>query len=308
MSTQEAPLTSSYRPDTPVDLRATLAPLSRGRGDPTQQWDGAAVWRTALTPLGPATLRLQARGGCIEALAWGSGAGWALAQVPELCGQGDDWSGFDCSAHPLLARVLRGLPGLRLPRVGLVWEMLVPAVLEQKVTGGEARRSWRDLVRRYGEPAPGPAPLGMRVCPPAEVWQRVPSWEWHRLGVGPERSRTIVAAAPHAARLERTLGLGRGGAAVVAVLRSLPGVGLWTAAEVVQRAHGDPDTVSVGDFHLAGLVGWALLGRPLDDDAMMALLAPMAGHRQRAVRLVESSGVRKPRFAPRYSPLDHRAR
>jgi len=82
-------------------------------------------------------------------------------------------------------------------------------------------------------------------------------------------------------------------------LRAVPGVGVWTAAEVAQRAWGDPDEVSVGDFHLPALVGWALAGRPVDDDGMLELLSPYAGHRHRAVRLVEMSGVRKPGFGPR---------
>jgi len=302
------PLTASYAPQVPVDLRRTLGPLLRGRGDPTMVVDPAGVWRTSLTPDGPVTLRLEPRARAVQAWAWGAGAAWALAQLPELLGAGDDWDGFDCSTHRLLHETRRREPGLRLTRTGLVFEVLVPAVLEQKVTGMEARRSWRTLVTAYGAPAPGPAPRGMRVSPPAAVWRRIPSWEWHRAGVGPQRSRTVLAAAAVAPALERTVSLGRGGAAVAAALRTVPGVGIWTAAEVAQRAHGDPDAVSVGDFHVAAFVGWAMVGRPVDDDGMLALLAPWAGHRQRVVRLLECSGARKPRFGPRYSPEDHRHR
>lgn len=303
-----APVGTSYRPSEPVDLRSTLAPLSRGAGDPTMAWDAAGVWRTALTPEGPATLRLEPRVGCVQAWAWGPGAAWALGSVPELLGAGDSWDGFDCSGHALLHQTRRRLPGLRLARVGLVFEMFVPAVLEQKVTGREARRAWRVLVTRWGGVAPGPGPRHLRVCPPAAVWRRVPSWEWHRAGVDPKRSRTVLAGAAVAPLLEGTLSLGRGGPEVAAVLRSVPGVGAWTAAEVTQRAHGDADAVSVGDFHLAAFVGWALVGRPVDDDGMLELLAPWAGHRQRVVRLLEQSGARKPRFGPRLAPEDHRRR
>lgn len=305
--TDTVPLRTVYRPAEPVDVRRTLAPLSRGSADPTMAWDATGVWRTALCAEGPATLRLEPRRGCVEATAWGPGAGWALAGVPELLGRGDDWADFDCTGHRLLHESRRRLPGLRLPRTGLVFEMLVPAVLEQKVTGREARRSWRELVRAYGDRAPGPAPEHLRVCPPPEVWRRIPSWDWHRAGVDPKRARTVLAAAPVAPLLERTLVLGRGGPAAVAVLRSVPGIGHWTAAEITQRAHGDPDTVSTGDFHLAAFVGWALVGRPVDDAGMLELLEPWAAHRQRVVRLLECSGARKPRFGPRYSPQDHRA-
>jgi 3-methyladenine DNA glycosylase/8-oxoguanine DNA glycosylase len=87
----------------------------------------------------------------------------------------------------------------------------------------------------------------------------------------------------------------------------VPGIGVWTAAEVAQRVWGDPDAVSVGDFHIPSVVGWALVGRPLDDAGMLAVLAPYVPQRQRAVRYVEASGFRRPRFGPRFSAKDYRA-
>ena len=82
-------------------------------------------------------------------------------------------------------------------------------------------------------------------------------------------------------------------------LRSLPGIGPWTSAEVRQRACGDADAVSVGDYNLPAAVGWALAGRVVDDASMLELLAPYAGHRYRATRLVELSGAAPPRRGPR---------
>jgi len=299
-------LTTTYAPAEPVNLAATLRPLRRGHGDPTFQTDATGVWRTLLTPLGDATLHLASSSSGITATAWGPGAEWAIEGVPELLGAGDDWSSLDVSASPFLADSLRRNPGLRLLRTRQVFEMMLAAVLEQKVTGKEARHSWRVLLTRYGTEAPGPAPAGMRVFATAEVWRRVPSWEWHRAGVGPDRSATIMRAAVVAASLERTLGLGRGGPEVERALRSIPGVGVWTAAETMQRAHGDADSPSVGDYHLPALVGWALTGAPVDDDGMLELLSPWAGHRQRIMRLIESSGFAKPRFGPRMTVQDHR--
>jgi 3-methyladenine DNA glycosylase/8-oxoguanine DNA glycosylase len=81
---------------------------------------------------------------------------------------------------------------------------------------------------------------------------------------------------------------------------------VWTAAEVTSRAHGNPDAVSVGDYHLAATVGTALTGSPVDDDGMLELLAPWEGQRQRVVRLILASGVRKPRHGPRITIQDHR--
>ena len=92
------------------------------------------------------------------------------------------------------------------------------------------------------------------------------------------------------------------------VLTSLPGVGVWTSAETRIRALGDPDAVSIGDYHLAHEVGHALTGARTDDAGMIELLAPWAGQRQRVVRLIHASGVQEPRRGPRLAPEDHRRR
>lgn len=301
-------LTATYSPDRPVGLLRTLAPLKRGTGDPTFRVDATGVWRTLRAPTGAATLHLARTPEGVVATAWGAGAEWAIEGVPELLGEGDEWSELDVSGSAVLAASRHRNPGLRIPRTRQVFEMMVAAVLEQKVTGEQARQSWRVLLRRYGEPAPGPAPEGMHVFPTVEVWRRVPSWEWHRAGVGPERSAAILRAAGVAASLERTLEKGRGGVEVEGALRSIPGIGVWTAAETMQRAHGDPDRPSFGDYHLPALVGWVLVGQPVDDDGMRELLEPWAGHRHRVMRLIENSGVAKPRFGPRMTIEDHRGR
>jgi 3-methyladenine DNA glycosylase/8-oxoguanine DNA glycosylase len=236
--------------------------------------------------------------------AWGPGAAWVLASLPALLGADDDRTGFQ-PAHPLLAEMDRRHPHLRIGRSGRVFEALVPAVLEQKVVGAEARRAWRTLMLRYGEPPPGPAPRGMRVFPPPRTWARIPSWAWHRAGVEGVRARTVIGAAHVAERLEEIAGMTPAEADLR--LRSLPGIGPWTSAETRQRACGDADAVSVGDVHLPGAVGWALAGRVVDDAGMLELLAPYPGHRHRAARLVVLSGRRPPRRGPRLAPRDYRS-
>jgi 3-methyladenine DNA glycosylase/8-oxoguanine DNA glycosylase len=221
-----------------------------------------------------------------------------------MLGAGDDRTGFD-PAHPLLRDIARRVPGMRVGRSGRVLEALVPAVLEQKVVGVEAWRAWRLLLLRFGDQAPGPVPDGMRVFPPAGTWLHIPSWEWHRAGVEAVRARTVANAARVAGRLEEIAALPSEDAD--RRLRSLPGIGPWTSAEVRQRACGDADAVSVGDYHLPALVGWALAGRKVDDAGMLELLAPYAGHRYRVTRLLELGGVRPPRRGPRMSVRDYRS-
>ncbi len=300
------PIRTRYEPHREMSLRLTLGPLALGSTDPTFQRDAAGLWLTMATPAGAASLCLTPRAGGVDAAAWGPGSEHAIAGVPALLGAEDDDTGFDPSRHPVVAELHHRAPGLRLTRAGRILPFLIPAVLAQKVTGIEAKRAWRELVRRHGEPAPGPAPLGMRVAPSAAVWGTVPSWEWHRAGVGPQRSDTVMRIAAVGESLERAAD--DGVPEVLRKLRGIPGVGIWTAHETVQRSHGDPDAVSIGDFHVSKRVGWALIGERVDDDGMMELLEPWRGHRQRVVRLIEAAGIGYERHGPRMAIVDNRHR
>ena len=305
--TEDQGLSRDFPVPFPVDVPLTLSAHRHGGSDPTHATDAAGgVWRTSLTPDGPATLRVghRSRGAVVTARAWGPGAGWLLGRVPGWLGFHDDRSGFTAH-HPVIGELVLRFPGLRVGRTGRVFEALVPAVLEQKVVGREAHRAWRFLLLKYGEAAPGPAPAGMRVVPQPRTWARVPSWDWHRAGVEGVRARTIMNAAAVAARLEEALDLDP--AEADRRLRSLPGIGAWTSAEIRQRAMGDPDAVSVGDYHLPNAVGWTLARRKTDDAGMLELLAPYAGHRYRVTRLIELGGSVPPRRGPRMSVRDYRS-
>ncbi len=296
----------TWRPDWPCPVAAVLRQQRHGGADPTYRIDaGGRHWRGLRTPVGPATLAIESRPatGEVQAEAWGPGADWALASVPGLLGAEDDVSGFD-PRHPVLVEAWRRHGDWRLGRTGLVLEALVPAIIEQKVTGQEAFAGFRMLVHRFGERAPGPGvELKLWVQPDAATLRTIPSWEWLRMHVDPARSRTIVTAARVADALERTVGL-----APVEVDRrlcSLPGIGVWTSAEVRQRAHGDADAVSFGDYHVAKDVGWALTGTPFDDVELEAFLEPWRPQRGRVPTLVALAGLHRPRHGARMAPRTH---
>jgi 3-methyladenine DNA glycosylase/8-oxoguanine DNA glycosylase len=295
-----------WRPAWPCAPDQVLRPQRRGTGDPTQRTDDAGrTWRAMRTPMGAASLCVQPlpREGVVLGRAWGPGAEWALDRMPALLGAEDDPSGF-VAHHRAVARGVHIRPHWRLGRTGLVMESLVPSILEQKVTGKEAFGSFRKLVQRHGEPAPGPvADLRLRVQPTPEVIAAIPSWEWLRLGVDPARSRTVVTACRVATSLERLVDVSREEAD--RRLRSLPGIGVWTSAEVRQRALGDPDAVSFGDYHLAHHVGWALLGHDITDDEMAELLEPYRPQRGRAAAMACAGGQTRPRRGPRMSLPTH---
>lgn len=305
-----------YAPRRPLDLLRTLSILRRGRLDPTMHGEGSVVWCAMRTPHGVATLALRTQSSEIRAAAWGDnehGAGahaaeHALDLVPALCGEDDDPSEFNASRHPLIEAAARQHPGLRLTRTGAVFDALAGGVIEQKVTGMQAFGGWRYLVTRYGTAAPGPSPRPLFAAPTPEQWRRIPSWQWHRAGVEPAQSRRIAQLADRGERIEAAVHRAGAGEASEQILRSLPGIGEWTAAEIRIRALGDPDAVSFGDYHLAHEVGYALTGHRTDDDGMRQLLAPWSGHRQRVIRLIRASGVFEPRRGPRLAPENHRNR
>lgn len=277
----------------------TLSPLRRGPADPCFRTPGdGSIWRTSLLRSGPVTARIsRAAPDAAHCVAWGGGAQEFVEMLPALLGLEDDAADF-VPRHPTVAAAHRRVPHLRLGRTGLVLEALIPAIIEQRVPGADAFRSWRVLVTKYGTPAPGPAPEGMRVLPSPQEWRTIPSWEFHRANVDPGRARTVVTCAQRAASLERLTS--RPAAQAREALMSLPGVGVWTAAETAQRAFGDADAVSVGDYHIPKMIGWTLRGEPVDDAGMLELLEPMRPHRQRVVRLLEASGLAyEPRRGPR---------
>lgn len=294
-----------WRPGRPVPLDSILGPLRRGAGDPTYAAGPGSVWRAVHTPEGPATVHFRTgpANGTVTISGYGPAADWVVDHGPTMLGADDDPLGFQPD-HAALTRAWRRHSHWRVPRSGLVFEAIVAASLEQKVTGREAWDGWRRLVRRFGQPAPAPAGApALMVMPPPSVVRSIASWDWLQMGIDGARSRVAVRAAVRADSLQRTLHVPVSEAE--AALRSLPGVGRWTAAEVRQRAHGDADAVSFGDYHLASSVGHALTGESVDDAGMAALIECYRPHRYRVQRLVELAGIAAPRRGPRMSPRTH---
>ncbi|WP_370623081.1 DNA-3-methyladenine glycosylase family protein [Streptomyces tsukubensis] len=299
----EQPRTRDWAPRGPLDIGLVLGPLRRGPGDPAfRATQDGALWRVCRTPSGPGTLRVTASGGTVRAQAWGPGGEWLLDRLPALLGDNDEPEAF-VARHRLVAATHRARPGLRLTRTGLVLESLIPSILEQKVTADEAYRAWRRLLVKFGDPAPGPAPERMAAMPEPRTWALIPSWEWHRAGVDNKRASTILRAVRVAERMEEAAAMDP--VAAAARLELIPGIGPWTSAEVVQRSHGAPDAITTGDLHLPRIIGYALTGgRDTDDEAMLELLAPYAGQRHRAARLILLAGRVPPRRTPKMPRTD----
>ena len=279
----------------PIDLGLTLGPIAHGRGDPTIRFGPDGIWRATRMPDGPATIRLRRQQGGVEVSAWGAGAGSAVAGAADLIGANDD-PGALVPRHRLIGELVHRFPGLRLPRTNRPFDALLPAICEQKVSGVEARAAFRGIIASHGEDAPGPA--GLRLPPAPATLARLPYFAFHRFGLERRRADLIRHASQLAARVEPSTP-----DEAYARLGAVPGIGPWTLAEVGRISFGDPDAVSVGDYHLPNVVAWALVREPRANDArMLELLEPYRGQRGRVQRLLEVSGIMAPRYGPRMAP------
>jgi len=279
------------------DFGRTLGQLAMGRYDPCARFVDGSFWLALRTPEGPGTLSLSRVGGELQAKAYGPGAGWLLDRAKAVAGLHDDLDGFGelAGSHPVVARLARVHSGLRLPATGRIFPRLLRNILEQKVTGKEAYRAYAATMRHFAEPAPGPLD-GLLLPPDPRAVADTPYWVYHPFGVEQRRADTLRRAAAVAERLEACTDAAEATRRLIAI----PGIGPWTAAEVVRVVYGDPDAVSVGDYHIPHMVAWALAGEPRASDArMLELLEPFRGHRGRVCTLLEAAGLGAPRFGPR---------
>jgi hypothetical protein len=233
------------RPKLPIEL-AALRTLRHGPRDPSIRVRPGEVWRAVHTPLGAATVCYTARGGEFVVDAWGAGAAWCIETAPDMLGARDCLDGWEPGRHRIVAELDRRMPGMRMIASHAVMEAVIPTVLEQKVTSEEAHESWRKIVWRWGEEAPGP--VSVRLPPAAQRLSGEPYWRYHAFGVESKRADIVRRLASRPKRVEEALTVGR------SRLEAFAGVGEWTSAKVAQVAWADADAVPVGDYHHAAAV------------------------------------------------------
>ncbi|MEV1290309.1 DNA-3-methyladenine glycosylase 2 family protein [Micromonospora sp. NPDC049679] len=281
-------------------LAGSVRLLALGPHDPCARAVDGAFWWASRTPDGPATLSLRRSGAELIATGYGPGAARVIERADAIAGLRDEQTGFAelAAAHPVVAGLARTHGGIRFPATGQIFPRLLRAIFEQKVTGTEAFRAYAATVRRFSAPAPGPVASLWLPPEPAPI-AAAPYWVFHPFGVEQRRAETLRRAAAVADRLERCVD----STEATTRLTAIPGIGPWTAAEVVRAAYGDADAVSVGDYHIPNMVAWSLAGEARADDArMLTLLEPFRGHRGRVCVLLAAAGKAAPRFGPRLAP------
>lgn len=155
------------------------------------------------------------------------------------------WVEAHFDTAPVLGRLVRATPGLRVARAYSPFEAMVGTVLGQLVAVSFARELMGDLVRHYGTEVPGRH--GARRFPAPEVLRDAPLKEIRTTAA---RKRAIRELAALVARGELDLGAGADVAAFKARLLAIPGLGPWSAEYMALRALGDPDAFPGTDLIL----------------------------------------------------------
>ncbi|MGB4118360.1 MAG: AlkA N-terminal domain-containing protein [Polaromonas sp.] len=173
---------------------------------------------------------------------------------------------FDLDADPqaINAVLHQDFPagdGLRVPGALDGFELAVRAVLGQQITVAAARTLAQRLVDKFGEPIATPWPELTRLFPSPAILAAASGDELGQLGIVKQRHGAIVGLA-----IAVTTGLQlHGGAdvqATVEALKTLPGIGDWTAQYIAMRALRWPDAFVSGDVALQKILGVQGLKNP----------------------------------------------
>ena len=253
--------------------------------------ESGRIWRAMRTPEGPATLCVQPQAVGRRGPRPGLGAGSGVGARPDAGAAGR-------RRRPVR---LRAAP----PPRGRGRVAHPPALAHR------AHRAGDGVAGALDPRAEGHRQAGVRLVPRARTTPRRARARPRRAAAadaaadpGHDRRDPVVGvAAPrrparpvahHGHRLPAGVvpraggrGVGRRGRPAAGSIR---GVGVWTSAEVRQRALGDPDAVSFGDYHLANWVGWALVGHDITDEEMAELLEPYRPQRGRAAAMAMAGG------------------
>lgn len=280
-------------------LRTNLGWYRHGGGDPTTKLSPHSMVRAVLTPDGPATVLLDWGSGRLDVETWGPGGEWAARSAIAMTAI-DRVVEPPPGDHRLIREAARRHPTLAAGASGDLYHALLPTIIEQRITAGEAVRQWARLVYRLGEPAPGSFD-GLLLPPRPERLAKLPTWWFHPLGIEGKRAQTLVAVARVAANSSRLWDWAALPHAQVAEkLALIRGVGLWTIGIVMGPVCGDDDAVAIGDCHFPNVVAWNLAGEPRGDDSrMVELLEPYRPQRGRVIRLLGLAGRRPPAFGPK---------
>ena len=258
-SAADKPLRLAWRP--PYDVQALLGFFARRQVLGVEQVEGLELRRTLAW-----THRGQPLAGWINArfvpaahelhLGVSPSLAPVLGAVLQRARQAFDLDADPAAIDAALASLpLPSLPGLRLPGTLDGFETAVRVILGQQVTVKAARTLVQRLVNRLGTPVATPYPALTHLFPDAATLAAADPEVIGQLGIVRQRVGALQSLAR--AVTEGRLALHRGAplAPTLALLRSLPGVGEWTAQVIAMRALAWPDAWPAGDVGLMNALG-----------------------------------------------------
>jgi len=159
--------------------------------------------------------------------------------------------GAQLGLDPVLAPLVAARPGLRVPGAWDGFELAVRAVLGQQISVAGAATLAGRIVAAYGSPLPEALlrlqPGVTHVFPaPVDLAQA----DLSSLGITRARAACISSLAAAAAQNPLLLSPQRSLDEAVAQLKTLPGIGEWTAQYIAMRALREPDAFPHGDIGL----------------------------------------------------------
>jgi AraC family transcriptional regulator of adaptative response / DNA-3-methyladenine glycosylase II len=186
---------------------------------------------------------------------------------------------------PLLVTAIRQSPGLRVPGAFEPFELAVRAVLGQQVSVAGATTLAGRLAARFGQPANTPYAGAMLHFPTPEDLAALPPETLAQIGLPRARAATLVALAGFAASGGLRFAPGASLEETVARLKTVPGIGEWTAQYIALRALRFPDAFPAGDLGLQKAASGTPGGR-LNERGLQARAAAWAPWRAYAALLL----------------------
>jgi AraC family transcriptional regulator of adaptative response / DNA-3-methyladenine glycosylase II len=166
-----------------------------------------------------------------------------LAADPDMIGE-------HLSLDPVLAPLVAARPGLRVPGAWDGFELAVRAIFGQQITVPAAAKLLGKLVQAHGAPIPAAVRdvEGLSHLFPSPA--RLASADIAALGMPNARAMAVTLLAQAIAADPAIFSRGASLEDAIAKLRSLPGIGEWTAQYIAMRELREPDAFPAADIGL----------------------------------------------------------
>ena len=158
--------------------------------------------------------------------------------------------GVHLSQDPLFAPLIAARPGLRVPGAWDGFELGVRAILGQQITVSAATQLAGKLVRAYGEAITDPAVREHGLTHVFPTPQQLARADMAAIGMPKARQVALASLAAAVVADPLIFGPRRSLEEAVVRLRSLAGIGEWTAQYIAMREMREPDAFPAADVGL----------------------------------------------------------